>query len=98
MEMPTPSSCSAPQRMLKGRTNIGTLLELCRAHEMEYCDMMEQMLCFIQRPVADDPPLPAHPTELALLPGERFTMLEITVSAFREADVFQIHRARCTEI
>jgi len=48
MEMPTSSSSSAPRRMLNGRTNIGTLSELCRAHEIEYCDMMEEMLRFYQ--------------------------------------------------
>jgi len=31
-----------------------------------------------------------------LLPVERFTQLEIPVSDFQEADVFQIHRACCT--
>jgi hypothetical protein len=96
MEMPTSSSRSAPRRMLKGRTNIGTLSELCRAHEIEYCDMMEEMLRFIKQTAADDPRLPADPTELGLLPVERFTQLEIPVSDFQEADVFQIHRARCT--
>jgi len=29
MEMPTSSSCSLPWQMLKGRTNIGPLSELC---------------------------------------------------------------------
>jgi len=96
MEMPTSSSRSAPRRMLKGCTNIGTLCELCRAHEIEYCDMMEEMLCFIKQTAADDPQLPADPTELGLLPVERFTQLEIPVSDFQEADVFQIHPASCT--
>ena len=64
MEMPTSSRCSAPRRMLKGRTNIGRLSELCRAHEIEYCDMMEEMLRFIKQAAADDPRLPADPTEL----------------------------------
>jgi len=96
MEMPTSSSRSAPQRMLKGRTNIGTLSELCRAHEIEYCDMMEEMLPFIKQTAADDPWLPADPTELGLLPVERFTHLEILVSHFQEADGFLIHQACCT--
>jgi len=96
MEMPTSSSRSAPRRMLKDRRNIGTLSELCRAHEIEYCDMMEQMLRLIKQTAADDPRLPADPTELGLLPVERFTQLEIPVSDFQEAEVFQIHRALCT--
>jgi len=96
MEMRTSSSCSAPCRMLKGRTNIGTLSELGRAHEIEYCDMMEEMLRFIKETTADYPRLPADRTELGLLPVERCTPLEIPVSDFQEANVFQIHRARCT--
>jgi len=96
MEMPTSSSRSAPQRMLKGRTNFGTLSELCRAHEIEYCDMMEEMLRFIKQAAADDTRLPADPTEVGLPPMEGFTQLEIPVSDFWEADVFQIHRACCT--
>ena len=91
MDMPTSSSRSAPQRMLKGRTNIGTLSELCRPREIEYCDMMEEMLRFIKQTAADDPQLPADPTKQGLLAVERFTQLEIPVSDFQEADVFQIH-------
>jgi len=96
MEMPTSSSRKAPRRMLQGRTNIGTLSELCRAHEMEYCDMIEEMLRFIKQTAGDDPRLPADPTELGLLPFEQFTQLEIVVSDFQEPNVFQIHQARCT--
>jgi len=95
-EMPNSSSRSAPRRMLKGHTNIGTLSELCRAHEIEYCDMMEEMLRFIKQTAADDTRLPADPAELGLLPAERFTQLEIPVSDFQEADIFQIHRACST--
>jgi len=58
--------------------------------------MMEEMLCFIKQPAANDPWLPADPTELGLLPIDRFTQLEITVSDFQEADLFQIHQARWT--
>ena len=96
MEMPTSSSRSVPQRMLKGRTNIGKLSKLCQATEIEYCDMMEEKLRFIKQTAAYHPGLPADPTELGLLLVERFTQLEIPVSDFQEADVFQIHLARCT--
>jgi len=82
--------------MLKGRTNIGTLSALCQAHEIEYCDRMQEILRVIKETAADDPQLPADLTELGLLPVERFTHLEIPVSDFREPDVFQIDRARCT--
>jgi len=84
MEMPTSSSRSAPRQMLKGRTNIGTLSELCRAHEIEYCDMIEEMLRFIKQTAADDPRLAPDPTELGLLPVERFTQLEIAFLTFRK--------------
>jgi len=83
--------------MLKGRTNIGTLSEPSQAHEIEYCDMMEEILRFIKETAADDPQLPADSTVLGVLPEERFTQLEIPVSDFQEADVVQIHWARCTE-
>jgi len=96
MEMPTSSSRSAPRRMLKGRTNIDTLSELCRAHEIEYCDMMEEMLRFIKQTAADDPRLPADPTKLGLLSVQRVTQLEIPVSEFQEPDVFQIHWSHYT--
>ena len=64
MEMPTSSSRSTPRRMLKDRTNIGTLSKLGQAHEIEYCDRMEEMLRFIKQTATDYPQLPADPTEL----------------------------------
>ena len=70
IEMPTSSGRSAPRRMLKGRTKIGTLSELCRAHEIAYCNMMKEMLRFIKQTAADDQQQPADPTELGLLPVE----------------------------
>ena len=82
--------------MLKGWTNIGTLSKLCRAHEIEYCGMREEMLRFIKETAVDDPRQTADPTELGLLPIERFTQLHILVSNFQEGDLFLIHRARCT--
>jgi len=67
-EMRTCSSRSAPRRMLKGRTNIGTLSELCRAHAIKYCDMMAEILSFIKQTAPDDPRLPTDRTELGLFP------------------------------
>jgi len=96
MEVPTSSSCCVPRRMLKDCTNIGPLSGLCRAHEMEYCDMMEDMLRFIKQTAADDLWLPADPTELGLFPVEGSIQLEIPVSEFRKADVLPIQLARCT--
>jgi len=94
--MPTSSSRSTPRRMLKGHMNIGMLSELCRAHSIEYCDMMEEMRRFVKQTAADVPRLPADPTELGLLHVEQYTQLQILVSDFQEAGIFQIHRARCT--
>jgi len=78
--------------------NIGTLSELGQAHEIESCDRMEELLRFIKQTAADDPGLPADPTELGSLPVEPFTQLAIPVSDLQEPDVFQIHQARCTGI
>ena len=97
MEAPA-SSRSAPRPVLKGRMmeNIGTLTELCRALNIDYSDMIEEMLRFIRQTIADDQRLPSDCTELGSLAIEQFTNLEIPVSDLQEADVFQIHRARCT--
>ena len=97
MEAPA-SSPSAPRRVLKGRMmeNIGILTELCRALNIDYSDMIEEMLRFIRQSIADDQRLPSDRTELGLLPVEQFAHLEILVPDFQEADIFQIHRARCT--
>ncbi|PUU75404.1 hypothetical protein B9Z19DRAFT_1131422 [Tuber borchii] len=66
--MPTSSSRSAARRILKDWTmNIGILSELYQAHDIKYCDMMEEILCFIKQTAADDPRLPADPRELSLL-------------------------------
>ena len=92
------SSRSAPQRVLKGRMmqNIGTLTKLCRAINIYYFDMIEEMLRFIRQTIADDQRLPSDRTELGLLPVEQFTHLEIPVPDFQDTEVFQIHRAHCT--
>jgi len=82
--------------MIKGCTNIGTLSELCQAHVIKYCDMMEEMLRFIKQTAEDDSQLPPHPTTLGLHPVERIRQLDILVSDFQEADVFQIHQAHYT--
>ena len=97
MEAPA-SSRTAPLRVLKGRMmeNISTLTELCRALNIDYSEMIEEMLRFIRQTIADDQRLPSDRTELASLPVEQFTHLEILVSDFQEADLFQIHCARCT--
>jgi len=97
MEAPA-SSWSAPRRVLKGRImeHIGTLTELCRALNIDYSNMIEEMQRFIRQTIADDQRLPSDRTELGSLSIEQFTHLEIPVSDFQEGDVFQIHRARCT--
>ena len=96
--MQTPdSNGSAPRRVLKSRRkNIGTLTELHKAPNIDYSDRIAEMIPFIRQTIADDQQLPADRTELGLLPVEHFIHLQIPVSDFQEADVFQIHRARCT--
>jgi len=97
MEAPA-SSRSAPRRVLKGRMmeNIGTLTALCRAFNIDYSDMIEEMLSFIWQTIADNQRLPSDRTELGSLRVEQFTHLEIPVSDFQEADVFQVHHTGYT--
>src|SRR5437588_1649378 len=95
--MPASLGLSTPRRVLKGRTkNISMLTELCRVLNINYCDMMEEMLRFIKTG-ADNPQLPADPTKLGSLPVELFSQLEIPVADFQETNRFQIHRVHCTE-
>ena len=60
------SSRSVPRRVLKGRImeSIGTLTELCRALNIDYSDIIEEMLRFIRQTIADDQRLPSDLTEL----------------------------------
>jgi len=97
MEAPA-SSRSRPRRVLKGRMmeNIGTLTELCRTRNIDYSEMIEEILRFIRQTIADDQRLPSDRIELGSRPVEQFTQLEIPVSEFQEADVFQIHHASRT--
>jgi len=98
MEMPAFSSHTTPRRVLKGRMkNTSTLTELCAILNIQYSDMMQEILRFTRQTAADDRWLRADPTELGLLPVEGCAQLEIPVTDFQETDRFQIHRARCTE-
>jgi len=58
------SSQSAPPRVLKGRMmeNIGTLTEQCRALNIDYPDMIEEMLRFIRQTIVHDQRLPFERT------------------------------------
>ena len=97
IEMPALLSYSTPRWILKGRMkNTGSLTELCRAFNIHYSDIIEEILRFIKQTAAADRQLPADPVELGLLPVEGFTQLEIPVADFQETDQFQIHWARCT--
>ncbi|RPA88664.1 hypothetical protein L873DRAFT_1725155, partial [Choiromyces venosus 120613-1] len=70
MGMQTSPGGSAPQQVLKGRTKISTLPDLCRAIQIDYRDMMEEILRFIRQTPADDLRLPTNSSELELLPIE----------------------------
>jgi len=73
MEMPAFSSHSTPRPVLKGRMkNTSTLTKLCTTLNIHYSDLMQQILRFTRQAAADDRRLPAHPTELGLLPVEGF--------------------------
>jgi len=76
--------------------NVSTLTELCRTCNIDYGDIMEELLRLTNQTVADNHPLSSDPTELRLLPVEQFTHLEIPVADFPETDIFPIHRARST--
>ena len=96
-EMPASPSRSVPRRVLRSRAkNTVTLTELCKVLDINYSDMMQEMLRYIKQTVANEWQLPTDTTALGLLPVEHFTQLEIPVPDFQESDVFQIHRARCT--
>jgi len=83
--------------MLKGQMrNIGILTKLCRSCSINYGNVIEEMLHFINRTIADDLSLPTDPTELGLLPIEQFTHLQIPVAHFQETNIFLIDWARCT--
>jgi len=90
-------TAAEPQRILKGQIkNVSTLTELCRTCNINYGDIMEDMLRFGKQTVADNESLFSDPTKLGLLPIEQFTHLEIPVANFQETDVFLIHRACST--
>jgi len=90
-------TAAAPRRILKGQMmNVSTLTELCRTCNIDYGDIIEEMLRFTKQTVADNHPLSSDPTKMGLLPVEQFTHLEILVADFQKMDVFQIHRARST--
>ncbi|CUS06721.1 unnamed protein product, partial [Tuber aestivum] len=95
-EIQTSSSRSELRRVLRGRTNTGTLINFCETLQINYSAMVEEMVRYIQRTVADELRVPTNSSELGLLPVEQFTKLEIPVPDFQSTDVFQIHRARCT--
>ena len=65
MEAPA-SSRSALRQVLKGRMmeNISSLTELCRALNIDYSDIVEEMLGLIRETIADDHLVPSDRTEL----------------------------------
>ena len=98
MEMPAFSSHSTLRRILKGHMkNTSTLTELFATLNINYFEMMQEILRFTRQTAADDRRLPADPTELGLLLVEGFALLETPLADFQETDRFQIQRACCTE-
>ena len=90
--MATSPTYSIPRRILRSHAmNWNTLIELCRVLEIDYSDMIEEMLRYIKQTTADEQRLPTNTTELGFLPMERLTQLEIAVRDFQEHGVFRIH-------
>ena len=92
------SSRSAPQQVFTGRMmeNIGTPIERCRALNINYFDMIEEILRFVRQTMANDQWLPSDCIELGSLPMEQFIHIEIPVPDFQDTEVFQIHSTCCT--
>ena len=62
-EMATSTTYSVPRRILRSRAmNSNTLIELCRVLEIDYSDMMEEMLRYIKQTTADEQRLPTNTT------------------------------------
>jgi len=88
---------ATPGIIIKGRMkNVIRRTELCRTCNIDYGDIIVEMLRFTKQTVVDDHVLSSDPTELSLLPVEQFTHLEIPGANFEATDLFQIHRARRT--
>ena len=82
-------TAAAPRRILKGRKKmVITLTELCTTSNIDYGNIMEEMLHFTKQAVVGDHPQSSDPRELALLPVEQIMHLEIPVADFQETDVF----------
>jgi len=76
--------------------NVSTLTELCTTSNIDYGNIMAEMLRFTKQTVADHDALSSDPTELRLLHVEQFMHLAIPLADFHKIHFVQIHRARST--
>src|SRR5437879_2789994 len=95
-DIPGSADYSKHRMVLRGRVNTGNIIDLCRILNIDYSDLLPEMLRYIRKTPTDERRLPADSTELELLPVEHFNQLEIPVPDFQETNVFQIHRDRYT--
>ena len=94
----TRPTSQTPRRALKGRTqNVSTVFELSLALEINYDDLAVKLINYVRQTMADERQLPVDPSERKFPSAELFRLFEIPVPDFQETDIFQIHRARCTE-
>ena len=84
-------------RHLKGRRgDVSDVMDFCRvlriSRESVYCELIR----YSRHNLPTQRRLPEDRVILRSLPVESLTQLEVPVLAFQEADVYYIHRARCT--
>src|SRR5207237_7736699 len=87
---------SIHQQVLRGHVNTGNIIDLYRIFDIDYSNLLPEMLHNIRKTPTDEWRLPVHSMELELLTVEHFNQLEILVPDFQETNVFQIHRTHCT--
>src|SRR5437879_6188373 len=78
-DIPVSSDYSVHRWVLRGRVNTSNIIDLCRILDIDYSDLLPEMLCYIRKTPVDERRLPADSTELELLPVEDFNQLEIPV-------------------
>ena len=96
----TTSAVSTPApraRIVKGRRDdVSDVLDFCKVLGMSLDQICVEWIRYSRHNLPTERRLPEEPAILQLLPVELLTQLEITVLAFQESDVYDIHRARCT--
>ena len=85
-------------RLLKGRRgDVSDVLDFCRVLRISLESVYHELIRYSRHNLPTARRLPEDPVILRSLPVELLTQLEVPVPAFQETDVYDIHRARCTE-